>query len=80
MESPISDDVEFEADDELLRKWVVGAFDAARERLGELPGGEQTLSDALADDRRWLEEAELMLPLVHRLDRETPSLREAGGR
>ena len=67
-EEPISGPVELTADEDVFRDWVVGAFDSARERLGEGEG--HTPGDQLATDRRWMAEVEALLPLIESLDRE----------
>lgn len=66
-EEPITGPVELEADEDDIRDWAVGGFDAARERLGEGKKG-HVPRDQLAHDRQWLAEAEALLPLIESLE------------
>lgn len=60
------DEIELTGEEEVLRQYVAGAFEEAREHLGE-GGSDQSPADVLREDARYLAEAQALLPLLERL-------------
>lgn len=63
------DEIELTGEEEVLRQYVAGTFEEAREHLGE-GGSDQSPPDVLGEDARYLAEAQALLPLLERLDPE----------